>query len=320
MSITEHAPQPGHPRAIHPPSPRGRTPSGPPRTRHIPWMYLAPALGVLLVMTIGPAVFIFYTSFRNASVLGGTGQFVGLTNYETALTDPATQQSFLLTIMFVAVVVALQMVLGLALALPLAQQTAMNKVASALLLLPFAVTPAVAAMIFRQLINPNYGWVTYYLELLGLPPNLDLLGSPVEAWAVLFVLDIWQWTPFVALILMAGLQSLPHEPKEAAMMDGANKWQIFRHITLPGLIPFLAIALVLRTIQAFKTFDSFRIVTNGGPGNSTEMINLAIHRIGLQSFNIGLASALGVLLLIVLLVLVPAMQRVIGRRADPEEM
>ncbi|WP_188537517.1 carbohydrate ABC transporter permease [Kocuria dechangensis] len=271
-------------------------------------------------MTIGPAIYIFYTSFRNASVLGGSGRFVGLQNYETALTDPATQQAFLWTLLFVAGAVALEMVLGLALALPLAQQTRANKVASALMLLPFAVTPAVGAMIFRQLVNPNYGWVTHYLQVLGFPANLDLLGNPVGAWAVLFALDLWQWTPFVALILMAGVQSLPAEPKEAAMVDGANKWQILRYITLPGLVPFLAIALVLRTIQAFKTFDSFKIVTNGGPGNSTEMINLAIHRIGLQSFNIGLACALGVLLLIVLLLLVPAIERVIGRRADPEEM
>lgn len=294
--------------------------AAPRRFKHIPWIYLSPALAVLLIMTIGPAIFIFYSSFRNASVLGGSGEFVGFKNYQTALTDPGTQQAFFLTILFVAVVVSLEMVLGLALALPLAQQSRSNKLASALMLLPFAVTPAVAAMIFRQLINPNYGWVTHYLEVLGFPPNLDLLGSTVGAWAVLFVLDVWQWTPFVALILMAGLQSLPQEPNEAAMMDGANKWQIFKHITFAGLIPFLAIALVLRTIQAFKTFDSFKIVTNGGPGNSTEMINLAIHRIGLQSFNIGLACALGVLLLIVLLLLVPAMQSVIGRRADPEEM
>lgn len=295
---------------------RGRRPG----TGRIPWLYLSPALIVLLVMTIGPAIYIFYSSFRSASVLGGTGRFVGFNNYKTALTDPSTQQAFLLTLMFVAVVVILEMALGLALALPLAAQTRVNKVASALMLLPFAVTPAVAAMIFKQLVNPNYGWFSYYAQLLGLPANIDLLGNTAGAWAVLIILDLWQWTPFVALILMAGIQSLPAEPQEAAMVDGANKWQIFRHINLPGLVPFLAIALVLRTIQAFKTFDSFKIVTNGGPGNSTEIINLGIYRIGLQSFNIGLACASAVLLLIVLLFLVPAMQRVIGRRADPEEM
>jgi multiple sugar transport system permease protein len=275
---------------------------------------------VLLVMTIGPAIYILYSSFRNASVLSGSGSFVGLRNYETALTSPATQQSFAVTVIFVAVVVALEMVLGLALALPLSRQTGWNKVAATLMLLPFAVTPAVSAMIFRQLVNPNYGWIPHYLEVFGLPANIDLLGDPTTAWAVLVVLDLWQWTPFVALILMAGLQSLPIEPREAAMVDGAHNWQIFRHITLPGLVPFLAIAVVLRTIQAFKTFDSFKIVTGGGPGNSTEIINLGIYRVGLQTFNVGLASAMAVILLIVLLVLIPVMQRVIGRRADPEEM
>lgn len=320
MSLTEI-----HPRKNKAGMPRNRAAAPPgkrkrPGTRRIPWMYLAPAMSVLLVMTIAPAIYIFYTSFRNASILGGAGRFVGFNNYETALTDPATQQSFLLTLAFVAGVVVLEMILGLALALPLAQQTPSNKVASALMLLPFAVTPAVAAMVFKQLLNPNYGWFSYYMGLIGFPPNVDLLGNSAGAWAVLVALDMWQWTPFVALILMAGLQSQPLEPREAAMVDGANKWQIFRSITLPGMVPFLAIAIVLRTIQAFKTFDSFKIVTNGGPGNSTEIINLGIHRIGLQSFNIGLACASAVLLLIVLLFLIPAMQRVIGRRADPEEV
>jgi multiple sugar transport system permease protein len=274
---------------------------------------------VLLVMTIGPAIYIFYSSFRNDSILGGAGTFVGLRNYVTALTDEGTQHSFMVTLLFVVLVVALEMALGLALALPLARQTRANKVAATLMLLPFAVTPAVAAMVFKQLLNPNYGWVPFYLQFFGLPRNLDMLGDPTLAWVVLIVLDMWQWTPFVALILMAGLQSLPLEPREAAMVDGANRWQIFRNISLPGLAPFLAIALVLRTIQAFKTFDSFKIVTGGGPGNSTEIINLGIYRIGLQSFNIGLACATAVLQLVVLLILVPLIQRVVGRRADPEE-
>lgn len=290
-----------------------------PRNNAIPWMYLAPALVVLIVMTIAPAIYILYTSFRNDSILGGSGQFVGLKNYSTALSDPSTQHAFAVTLMFVAIAVIAEMALGLALALPLARQTASNKVAATLMLLPFAVAPAVAAMIFKQLVNPNYGWLPYYLAQWGFPPNLNLLGDPVGAWVVLIVLDMWQWTPFVALILMAGIHSLPLEPREAAMVDGATKWQIFQHITIPGLTPFIAIAVVLRTIQAFKTFDSFKIVTGGGPGNSTEMINLGIYRIGLQTFNIGLACATAVLLLIVLLLLVPLVQRVIGKRADPEE-
>lgn len=290
------------------------------KKRSAPWAYMAPAMIVLLLMTVAPAIFIFYSAFRNDKILGGVGRFVGLNNFIEAVTNASVRNAFLMTFAFVAVAVLLEMLLGFALALPLAAQTTANKVGAALMLLPFAVTPAVAAMVFKQLLNPNYGWVGYYLGYLGFPKGVDLLGDPTSAWIVLLILDMWQWTPFIALILMAGLQSLPGEPREAALVDGATPWQMFRHITLPAMIPFIAIAAVLRTIQAFKTFDSFKILTGGGPGESTEIINLGIFRVGLQSFNVGLACALGVIFLIILSLLVPLMLRVIGRRSDPEEM
>lgn len=290
------------------------------RTSGSPWLYLLPLMVILLIMTVGPTLFLLYSIFRNDKLVGGTGSWIGLKNFTTVLSDPIIQRAFLLTLVFVALAVGLQMVFGLALALPLAAHTRSNRFASALVLLPFAVTPAVAALVFKQMLNPNYGWITYYLGLLGVPKNLDLLGDPFTAFVMLIIVDVWQWTPFVALILMAGIQSLPLEPREAAMVDGASPWQIFRHVTLPGLVPFIAIAAVLRTIQAFKTFDSFKIMTGGGPGTSTEIINLNIFRIGLQSFNVGLASTLGVIFLIILLTLTPLMQKVIGRRTDPEEM
>lgn len=118
---------------------------------------------------------------------------------------------------------------------------------------------------------------------------------------------------------MAGLQSLSPEPLEAAAIDGASAWQAFRHVTLPMLTPFLGIALVLRTIQAFKTFDSFQVLTRGGPGNSTEIVNLAVYRVALQSFRIGAAAAVGLLLLVLLLTLTPLLLRLIGRQGDDEE-
>lgn len=304
----------------------GQTPTvphGKPMTwkkRSLPWAYMAPSMIVLLLMTVAPAVFIFYSAFRNDKILGGVGRFVGFNNFIEAVSNASVRQAFLITFAFVAGAVVLEMLLGFALALPLAAQTTGNKVGAALMLLPFAVTPAVAAMVFKQLLNPNYGWVGYYLGQLGFPKGVDLLGDPTSAWIVLLILDMWQWTPFIALILMAGLQSLPGEPREAALVDGASPWQMFRHITLPGMIPFIAIAAVLRTIQAFKTFDSFKILTGGGPGSSTEIINLGIFRVGLQSFNVGLACALGVIFLIILSLLVPLMLRVIGRRSDPEEI
>lgn len=286
----------------------------------VPWLLSAPALGVLLVMTIAPAGYLLYASLRSDTLLGAGGGFVGLDNYVAALTDPGARTSLLLTCAFVAVAVLVQLGLGLLLAVPLAAQTRANNLAAMLLLLPFAVTPAVSALVMRELLNPNYGWVGYFMGLVGLPSDVEWLSNTSTAWIAIIGLDVWQWTPFVALILIAGLQAMPREPIEAAAVDGASGWQTFRHVTLPMLAPFIAIAVVLRTIQAFKTFDTFAVLTGGGPGDSTEIVNLAIHRVALQSFRVGAASAMAMLLLVLLLLLVPALLRVVGRSAGPEEV
>ncbi|MFH5823535.1 carbohydrate ABC transporter permease [Georgenia sp. AZ-5] len=270
-------------------------------------------------MTVVPAIYILRASFRNEVLLGTGGGWVGLDNYRDVLSAPGIRHSILVTLVFVGIVVALELVLGLVFALALSARTRASTVGTTLLLLPFAVTPVVSALIFKELLNPNYGWINYYFGSIGLPGNIEWLSHSRTAWVALIGLDVWQWTPFVALILIAGLQTIPPEPLEAAAIDGANRWQTFWNVVLPQLTPFIAIAVVLRTIQAFKTFDSFKVLTNGGPGTSTEIINLGIYRIALQSFQIGAASAMAVLLLIVLLLLTPALMRAVGRNAEPEE-
>jgi multiple sugar transport system permease protein len=298
-----------------------RPPAGPaPRPKAkapvVPWVLMSPALTVLVGMTVAPAVYLVYSSLRNEQLLTGGGGFIGLSNYQDILTDPTTRHSLWVTLAFVAAAVLIQTLLGLLLAVPLAEQTRANNVGATLLLLPFAITPAVSGLVFRQLLNPNYGWVDYYMGKLGLPAHVDWFANAGTAWVAVVGLDVWQWTPFVALILIAGLQSLPREPIEAAAVDGATRWQTFRYVTLPQLAPFIAIAVVLRTIQAFKTFDTFKILTGGGPGNSTEIINLGIYRIALQSFRVGAAAALGILFLIILSLLVPVLLRVVGRNTE----
>ncbi|TKG58792.1 carbohydrate ABC transporter permease [Prauserella endophytica] len=284
------------------------------------WLFASPALIVLVALTVGPTLYLLLSSFSRVELFGGQSEFVGLGNFAAVLTDPEILSSLLATLVFVVVAVSLQMLLGLGLAIPLSAKVRGSGPAAALMLLPFAVAPAVSALLFRQLVNPNYGWVNHYLGALGvIPADLDWLGRPATAWLTVLGLDVWQWTPFVALILMAGLQSLSPEVLEAAEIDGASRWQAFRHVTLPMLTPFLGIALVLRTIQAFKTFDSFQVLTRGGPGNSTEIVNLAIYRIALQSFRIGAAAAVGLLLLVLLLALTPVLLRLVGRRGDNEE-
>ena len=287
--------------------------------RWAPWLLMSPTLLILGLMTIVPTIYLVWSSLRSDTLLGPPGRFVGLSNYTNTLTDPSFWHSMGVTVLFVAIAVVIETALGLALAIPLAAQTRSNTWGTMLLLLPFAVTPAVSAMMFKELLNPNYGWVDYFMGLLGLPHAVEWLSNPSTAWVAIIGLDVWQWTPFVTLILIAGLQSLPIEPREAAAIDGASTWQTFRHITFPMLMPFLGIAVVLRTIQAFKTFDAFKILTGGGPGSSTEIINLGIYRVALQSFRIGAAAATAILLLIFLLMLVPALLRVVGRNANPDE-
>lgn len=282
------------------------------------WLLVSPALAVLLLMTIVPAVYLLYSSFYSFTLLSaGQGQFVGLQNYARILTDGGIRHGFLITLFFVAVAVGIELVLGMVIALALAPQTFGNSIASTLLLLPFAMTPAVSALLWQQLLNPNYGWIDFYLQRIGLIGQpIEWLSSSSTAWVALIGLDVWQWTPFVALILMAGLQGLPNEPQEAAAIDGASGLQMFWYITLPLLMPFVAIAVLLRVVQAFKTFDTVQILTGGGPGTSTEIVNLTLYRVGLQNFQIGAASALGIVFLILLLVVVSRLLRVMERNTD----
>jgi multiple sugar transport system permease protein len=281
------------------------------------WLLVSPAVTVLLVMTIGPAIYLLYSSFFSFTLLAPTKVFVGLQNYGQLLTDEVIRQGFLLTLLFVTVAVSLETVVGMLLALALAPRTLGNSVASTLLLLPFAMTPVVSALLWRELLNPNYGWVDYYLQQVGvIDEPIEWLSSPITAWVALIGLDVWQWTPFVALILMAGLQGLPNEPREAAAVDGANGWRLFWYVTFPLLRPFVAIAVLLRVVEAFKTFATVKVLTNGGPGTSTEIINLTLYRVGLQNFEIGAAAALGMVFLFLLLIIVSQLLRVIGRNTD----
>lgn len=287
-------------------------------SNRVGWLLVAPALAVLLMMTIAPAIYLLYSSLFDFTLLAPSlGRFVGLQNYGNILTDEAIRNALLVTLLFVGLAVSLELIIGLLLALALAPRTLGNSIASTLLLLPFAVTPVVSALLWRELLNPNYGWVDYYLQRVGVMQEpIEWLSSTPTAWAALISLDVWQWTPFVALILMAGLQGIPAEPREAAAVDGATGWRMFWHITLPLLRPFIAIAVLLRVVDAFKTFATVKVLTNGGPGTSTEIVNLTLYRVGLQNFQIGAAAALGIVFLILLMITVSQLLRVIGRNTD----
>lgn len=278
-------------------------------------LLISPMLVLMAIMTIVPTIFLVYASLHQVDLLTDNSPFVGLKNFTDFLKDGNQRIALFRAFAFAAVVVLVELVVGMSLALVLQKNSRRNNIFTVIVMMPFAVTPVVSAMIFRELLNPGFGWLNYFMRIVGLPANTEWLAHSNTAWLAIIILDVWQWTPFVALILIAGLQSLPLEPREAATIDGANDRQIFRFVTLPQLAPFITIAIVLRSIQAIKTFDSFSILTNGGPGTSTEIINLQIYRIALGSFQIGAAAAVAVVFLICLLLLVPLLIRAVGKNA-----
>ena len=217
------------------------------------WALLAPALLLLLAMTVAPAVYLFFLSFRHENLLGPGSTFVGFQNFARALDNAETWQDWIATLKFVVLAVAIEMGIGLALALMLNSKLPERNFLSALYILPLGVAPVVSALVFRVLLNPTYGWIDYYIQSWGLTDQpIDWLGDPVTAWIAVIALDVWQWTPFVALILLAALSGVPTEPRAAALLDGAGPIAMFWYITLPFIRPFIAIAVVLRSIEAFK--------------------------------------------------------------------
>jgi multiple sugar transport system permease protein len=291
--------------------------------RHRMWLrdgrvFILPAIGLLVLIAIGPAIYLFGTSLFDYHLLRPEqAEFVGLDNYVRALTTQQTWDRLWNTGIFVTIAVSIEIVLGVGLAVLLNRPGRDVKLAATLLLLPMAITPVVAALVFRALLNPLYGWVDYYLRdfgLIGRP--IEWLSEPLTAWVAVIALDVWQWTSFVALIVLAGLQGLDKEPREAAAIDGADRWQTFRFVTLPMIMPFIVIALLLRTVQAFKVFETVQVLTNGGPAGATEIFNLTIYRVSLQNFQVGYGAALGIIFLILLSIIAAQLLRLIGRNTD----
>jgi multiple sugar transport system permease protein len=281
-------------------------------------LLLAPAILLLVAMTIGPAIYLFGSSLLNYNLLSpDQARFVGPDNYAGLLTNVDFYTRLLTTFLFVFQVVGLELLIGLPLAILLNQPGADVKVSASLLLLPMAITPVVAALVFRSLLNPLYGWVDYFLQAGGLINDpIPWLAQPITAWISVVMLDVWEFTPFVALILLAGLQGQDREILEASAVDGAGRFATFRYITLPSLKPFIVLAVLFRTVDAFKTFGTIQVLTNGGPGTSTEIVNLSIYRVALQDFRVGEGAAMGVVFLILVSLVAQQLLRVLGRNTD----
>ncbi len=265
-------------------------------------LMLMPATLLLIGLTLFPFVVSFVLSFTDYSLLRpGQTKFIFLENYIELMKTDDFWIALRVTVVFTILAVFVQVTLGVVFANLLHHETQNISFLRTIYLLPLAITPIAATFTFRLMFNPSLGVLNYFMKLLGLSPQA-WLASPSTALISLIIVDTWQWTPFILLICLGGLASLPNEPFEAAKVDGANSWQIFSKITVPMLYPFIGLALLFRSIDAFKTFDIIYVLTSGGPGILTRTLNLYAFKHGIEFLSMGYAGSIAIVMLIITIV------------------
>ena len=270
--------------------------------RPIKHFLVAPPLIFFVLISLIPLLFTLGLSLTNYS-MGGAGSWVGLNNYLRLMQDSFFTRSFLNTLLFVVIGLTLQYCLGLGLALLVNSLTRSQRPVRLMILVPFMLPPLIIGFIWQMLFDSRYGPMNAFLKsVVGIPPVL-WLTDPLLAFIAIIIVDTWQWTPFMFLILFAGLRMLPREPFEAARVDGASGWQIFWDMTFPMLLPVSIGAIMLRGIEAFKLFDIVFFITGGGPGSATSTLTLTGYFTALRSGNMGYGAAMSFLLLLSVIII-----------------
>jgi multiple sugar transport system permease protein len=266
-------------------------------------LLITPAMLIILFFALFPLGYAINLSLRHVDLTSdvGIGPFVGLDNYRFALNDQFFWQAARRTLTFAVFAVSIEMVLGVAIAFLLNGLHWGKGVVRSLLILPLAAAPAAVGLVWRYMYHPDFGVYNAIMSILGLPER-NWLGDVKLAMPSVILFDVWQWTPFVALIVLAGLQSLPKEPFEAAELDGASTWQVLRRLIFPMLAPVLTLVFVLRAIDAIRLYDAIVSLTHGGPGTATETLTYYLYRLGMKFFRLDQASAISLLFLYVTIV------------------
>ncbi|MFH1604718.1 MAG: sugar ABC transporter permease [Pseudomonadota bacterium] len=254
-----------------------------------PLWYLLPGALLLAAVTLFPLGHVIWLSLQRRSLLQGPPRFIGLDNYLRLAADERFWNALGNTAYFATVSVALELVLGLAIALVMERFSRGRSLFYAVILLPWAVPTAVSARMWEWMYDAEIGVLNY---LAG--THVNWLGSPAWALNAAIAMDVWKSTPFMVLLLLAGLQSIPQDVYRAAAVDGASAWTVLRRITLPLLAPVVLIALVFRTIDAFRVFDAIYVLTGGGPADSTETLSIYAYKVLFQGLEFGYGSALAV--------------------------
>jgi multiple sugar transport system permease protein len=285
------------------------------------WLLVAPALVIIFFFALYPLGYAIALSMRHVDLTSavGVGPYVGLDNYRGALHDKQFWVSAGRTALFAMVVVTVEMSLGVWIAFLLNGVRWFKGLFRSFLLLPLAASPAAVGLIWRNMYHADFGVFNSLMVALGLPEQ-NWLGDQALALPSVMLFDVWQWTPFVAVIALAGLQSLPREPFEAAELDGASTWMVLRRLTFPMLAPVLTLVFVLRSIDAIRLYDPILMLTQGGPGTVTETLTFYLYRVGMKFFRLDQASSMALLFLYVTivfcLVVMRRLMRQMGERAE----
>ena len=270
------------------------------RRRHLRW-FVVPALVVVGAVIVFPWLFTVWMSAFDWKI-GTQAHFVGFDNYVKLATNQRFLESIGHTVYFTLLAVVVPLVLGTIAALIFHREFPFRGALRAIFTMPMMATPVAVALVWTMMFHPQQGVLNYLLSLVGLPPSLWVY-SPTLVIPSLVIVEVWHWTPLVMLIVLGGLAALPTEPYESARLDGATEWQLFRYITFPLVAPFLAVAAVIRTIDALKTFDTIYVITGGGPGTASETINLYLYLQAFAFYNIGNASAVVVVFFAIIVAL-----------------
>jgi multiple sugar transport system permease protein len=265
-------------------------------SRRLGWAFVLPALIVLLAMNVFPLVFNVYLSFTNADLSGAASRAVGVHNYALVFGDGRYADPLTTTALFVFFAVSIELVLGYVLALALRDHIPGKPVLLTVLLIPMMLCPVVLSLFWNLILNGHYGILNQLLGVFGLPQPQWLTDNDLELVSILLV-DVWMWTPFMMLVSLAGLNAIPKYIYEAAEIDRASRWMVFRTITLPMSAPLLGLAVLLRATDALKQFDLVMAIT--GPNDTTtQTLSARIYQVVFRNYKVGLGSAYGVVILV----------------------
>jgi multiple sugar transport system permease protein len=270
------------------------------RSRWQGWnAWILPATILCFIISLTPWIIMIYNGFFDLSYTkGGSGQFVGLENYRQAYRDPAFLTSLWITIKILLVGLPVEFFLGLFLAVLVSRHLAMRRFVVPILMIPMIIAPAVVGLIWNLNLNPNFGPLGIFLKNINLSRDGLLSNTHTALWTIMAI-DIWQWTPFMFLLFLAGLLGQPREPLEAAQVDGASSWQTFKRVSIPSLKAIFIVGFLLRFTDLYKIFDTIWVMTGGGPAMATEALSVFGYRLNFAYWHIGYGSAVVMLIFII---------------------